>query len=387
VETILVRVTGPDQRGVSNALMGILSAGGATVQDIEQIVVRGRLNLELVVDVPEGRDVLKDILMLGWERNLDIDFDVVPSVPKLTLPSLVVSVVGDQLTPADLQQATAAIAKAGGNIERIRRLAKDPVWCYEFEVGGTDPDGLRAELMDAAAENPRFDVAVQKTGLYRRAQRLIVMDVDSTLIQSEMIDLLANEAGCGAECSEITELAMAGELDFEEALLKRVRLLEGQPEDILKAAFDHLELTPGAGRFVKTLQRLGYKVAIVSGGFTYFTERLKSDLGLDYSHANTLEIKNGTLTGNIIGAVVDRKAKASMMMLMAQQEGVALEQVVAIGDGANDLDMLASAGLGVAFCAKQVVREAASATLSIPHLDAILFLLGVRSEELELESE
>lgn len=367
--------------------MGILASGGASVQDIEQIVVRGRLNLELVVDVPEGRDVLKDILMLGWERNLDIDFDVVSSVPKLTLPSLVVSVVGDHLRPEDLQEATAAIARAGGNIERIRRLAKEPVWCYEFEVRGTDPDGLRAELIDAAAENPRFDVAIQKTGLYRRAQRLIVMDVDSTLIQNEMIDLLADEAGCGPECAAITESAMTGELDFEESLLKRVRLLEGQPESILKAAFDRLELTPGAGRFVKTLQRLGYKVAIVSGGFTYFTERLKSELGLDYSHANTLEIKNGMLTGNIIGAVVDRKAKASMMMLMAQQEGVALEQVVAIGDGANDLDMLTAAGLGVAFCAKPVVREAASATLSIPHLDAILFLLGVRSEELELDSE
>ena len=368
-------------------MMGILASGGATVQDIEQIVVRGRLNLELVVDVPEGRDVLKDILMLGWERNLDIDFDVVPAVPKLTLPSLVVSVVGDQLTPSDLQSATAAIAKAGGNIERIRRLAKEPVWCYEFEVRGSDPDGLRTQLIDAAAENPRFDVAIQRTGLSRRAQRLIVMDVDSTLIQNEMIDLLADEAGCGSECAALTEAAMAGQLDFEESLLARVQLLKGQPESILASAFDRLELTPGAGRFVKTLQRLGYKVAIVSGGFTYFTERLRSELGLDYAHANTLEIKNGLLTGKVIGAVVDRKSKASMMTLMAQQEGLALEQVVAIGDGANDLDMLSAAGLGVAFCAKQVVREAADATLSIPHLDAILFLLGVRSEELELDTD
>nr|WHW29294.1 putative phosphoserine phosphatase SerB [uncultured bacterium] len=367
--------------------MGILSAGGAAVQDIEQIVVRGRLNLELVVDVPEGRDVLKDILMLGWERGLDIDFDVVAAVPKLTLPALVVSIVGDTLTPLDLQLASAAIAKAGGNIERIRRLAKEPVWCYEFEVRGSDPDGLRAQLIDVAAENPRFDVAIQRTGLYRRAQRLIVMDVDSTLIQNEMIDLLADEAGFGPQCAAITERAMAGELDFEEALSARVSLLVGQPDSILQAAYDRLDLTPGAARFVKTLQRLGYKVAIVSGGFSYFTDRLKTELGLDYSHANTLEIRNGLLTGNLVGAVVDRKAKASMMMLMAQQEGVALEQVVAIGDGANDLDMLAAAGLGVAFCAKQVVREAASATLSIPHLDAILFLLGVRSEELELDSE
>ncbi len=382
-----MRVTGRDQPGVTASLMGILSGGGATVQDIEQIVVRGRLNLELVVDVPEGRDVLKDILMLGWERSLDIDFDVVEAVPKLTLPALVVSIVGDALTPLDLQLATAAIAKADGNIERIRRLAKEPVWCYEFEVRGSDPDGLRAQLLDVAAENPRFDVAIQKTGLYRRAQRLIVMDVDSTLIQNEMIDLLADQAGCGEECAEITERAMAGELDFEESLAQRVSLLAGQPQSILQAAYEQLELTPGAGRFVRTLQRLGYKVAIVSGGFSFFTDRLKIDLGLDYAHANTLEVRNGQLTGKVVGAVVDRKAKASMMMLMAQQEGVALEQVVAIGDGANDLDMLSAAGLGVAFCAKQVVRDAAKATLSIPHLDAILFLLGVRSEELELEQD
>ncbi len=384
-ETILVRITGPDQPGVTTALMGILSSAGATVQDIEQIVVRNRLNLELVIDVPSGRNVLKEVLLLGWERKLNIDFDVVERVPKLSLPSLVVSVVGDQLTPADLESATAAITKAGGNIERIRRLAKEPVWCYEFEVRGSDPDGLRAQLVDTASENPRFDVAIQKTGLSRRAQRLIVMDVDSTLIQNEMIDLLADEAGRGEECAAITSLAMEGQLDFEQSLRDRVALLAGQPEEILGKAYERLELTKGADTFVRTLQRLGFKVAIVSGGFNYFTNRLQRELGLSYAYANQLETKGGVLTGSLAGPIVDRQAKLSMMIAMAQQEGIALEQVVAIGDGANDLDMLAAAGLGVAFCAKRLVRQAADTTLSIPHLDAILFLLGVRSEELELE--
>jgi phosphoserine phosphatase len=217
----------------------------------------------------------------------------------------------------------------------------------------------------------------------RRAQRLIVLDVDSTLIQNEMIDLLADQAGVGAECAAITEQAMQGELDFEESLRARVSLLAGQPVEIIDAAYDLLELTTGAETFIRTLKRLGYKVAVVSGGFTSFTDRLRRELDIDYSHANTLEVRRGILTGELTGPIVDRAAKASLLTLMAQQEGIAAEQVVAVGDGANDLDMLSAAGLGVAFCAKSVVRQAADASLTTPHLDAVLFLLGVRREELE----
>ncbi len=383
VETILIRITGTDQPGITTAIMGILSTAGASVHDVEQMVVRGRLNLELVVDVPAGRDVLKEVLLLGWERNLDVDFEVVEDAPPTTLPSLVVSVLGAELSPADLEVVTAAIAKAGGNIERIQRLAKTPVWCYEFEVHGGDAHAMRTQLIDTAAESPRFDVAIQRTGLARRAQRLIVLDVDSTLIQNEMVDLLAEQAGMGAECAEITARAMAGELDFEESLRARVRLLAGQPTEIIDLAYERLQLTAGAETFIRTLKRLGYKVAIVSGGFTSFTDRLRRRLDVDYSHANTLEARRGILTGELTGPIVDRNTKAALLVALAQQEGVSLEQVVAVGDGANDLDMLSSAGLGVAFCAKEVVREAADATLSIPHLDAVLFLLGVRREEVE----
>lgn len=385
-ETILIRISGPDQTGITSSVMAILANAQASVQDIEQIVVRGRLTLELVVDVPPGENVLKDVLLIGWEKGLDVDFEVVHSIPVPSLPSLVVSVIGPELGPQDLAQVTAAIAKANGNIERIKRLARTPVWCYEFEVHGGHLDEMRALLVDTAADNPRFDVAVQRSGLRRRAQRLIILDVDSTLIQNEMIDLLADQAGVGEQCAAITESAMQGELDFEESLRERVSLLAGQPVEIIDRAYERLELTKGANTFISTLKHLGYKVAIVSGGFTSFTRLLSDRLDLDYSKANTLEVRRGILTGKIDGPVVDRAAKAKFLREIATIEGIALEQVVAVGDGANDLDMLSTAGLGVAFCAKQVVREAADTTLSTPHLDAVLFMLGVRREELVAEN-
>jgi len=249
-------------------------------------------------------------------------------------------------------------------------------------VSGGDPATLRTELAVEAAEQ-HVDVAVQPAGLYRRAKRLICMDVDSTLVAGEVIELLAGHVGCEAEVAAITERAMAGELDFEQSLRQRVALLEGLPIGTLEHVRDHLVLTPGAQTVVRTLKRLGYVLAVVSGGFTQITDSLQAGLGLDYAHANTLEVVDGRLTGRLIGPVVDRAAKAALLKSFAAAAGVPLSQTVAVGDGANDLDMLAAAGLGIAFNAKPVVRRAADTAVSVPYLDAILFLLGITREEIE----
>ena len=213
-QTISIRITGEDQPGVTSAAMEVLGHAEARIHDVEQMVVRGRLNLEIIADVPQGREVLRELLFLGWERRLHVDFDVAADARPSTGPALIVTAIGAELTPNDLQSVTSAIAKSGGNIERIQRLAKEPVSCYEFEVSGADPTGIRLQLLDAAAENPHVDVAVQRAGLARRAQRLVELDVDSTLIQNEMIDLLAAEAGVTQDVSDLTEAAMHGEIDF-----------------------------------------------------------------------------------------------------------------------------------------------------------------------------
>ena len=276
-----------------------------------------------------------------------------------------------------------AVAAGGANIERIARLARYPVWSYELLVSGGDPTEIRTSLLTAGAAHRGVEVAVQAEGLSRRAQRLVVIDVDSTLIQDEVIDMVAEAAGVGEEVAVLTERAMAGELDYEASLRQRVRLLAGTDASVLERVAERVRLTPGAATFIRTLQRLGFATAAVSGGFLEVVEPLRRRLGIDHAHANSLEVVDGRLTGELVGEVVDRAGKARLLERIAVDEGVPLEQVVAIGDGANDVDMLAVAGLGIAFNARPVVKEAADATLSVPYLDAVLFLLGVRREEIE----
>ncbi len=380
--TILVRVSGPDGPGITAGLMRVLDGAGADVHDVEQVVVRRRLTLALVVDVPEGHDVLKELLLFAWERGVGIDFEVIEDRPTSRPTGHVVTVMAAEVTPAQLGAVAEAIAGAGGNIDRIVRLARRPVWAYELAVGGGDADAMRTALVTASAEH-RVDVAVQRSGLGRRATRLVVMDLDSTLIRDEVIDLLAEAAGCLDEVAVITRRAMAGELDFEAALRARIALLAGMPVEVVHDVRDRVRLTPGARTFVRTLRRLGYKLAVISGGFDIVVDAVAADLGLDHACANVLEVRDGRVTGEVAGPIVDRPAKARLLEHIAAQENILLEQTVAIGDGANDIDMLATAGLGIAFNAKPVVREVADTSVSVPYLDAILFLLGVPSDEVD----
>ena len=377
-QTVVVRVTGPDQPGVTAGLMGVLTEAGADVSDIEQIVICGQLNLGLAVEVPGGRDLLKELLLFGWERGMTIDFDFVPEpAGESDLPGTVVTLLGPVLNPTEIGAAANAIADAGANIDRITRLSSFPVMSYELLVRNGDPQELRASLMLAASQHVNMDVAVQPEGIGRRAKRLIVLDVDSTIIQDEVIELLAAEAGTIDVVKKLTKEAMEGTIDFESSLRERVGHLKGIDQDDVARALGQMRYTPGTRTFVRTLKRLGYSVALVSGGFTVFTDRIAEDLKLDHCHANVLEFNDGKLTGELVGPVVDRERKAAYLREVADLTGVPLSQTVAVGDGANDLDMLSEAGLSIAFNAKPIVSEAADTAVSVPYLDAILFVLGI----------
>ena len=380
-DTILVRVTGPDRPGITARLMQVLASAGAGMHDVEQILIRGRLTLSLIITVPEGQDLIKDLLLFGWEQKMEVDFEVVTSSPSERSLGLVVTLLGHDVTPAQFGAIATEVAKHGGNIDRIVRLARKPVMAYELLISGDDLRGLQDSLLQLGA-GLDCDVAVNREGLSRRAKHLIVFDVDSTLIQDEVIDLIADEVGCRAEVAAVTERAMAGELDFTESLIERVKLLEGLDTAAFETVRQKVRLTPGARTFIGTLQRMGYRTAIVSGGFTMVTDWLASDLGIDHAVANRLEVVDGKTTGRVIGKIIDRKGKAEALERIAAEEGIPVDQVVAVGDGANDLDMLNAAGLGVAFNAKAVVQEAADAAVNVPYLDALLFILGVRSEDI-----
>ncbi len=288
--------------------------------------------------------------------------------------------------PGALAMIATQTSANGGNIDRIERLAAYPVTALELDVSGADPDLLRAQLTETAVA-AGVDIAVQRTGLHRRAKRLVVMDVDSTLIQGEVIEMLAAHAGCEAEVREITLAAMRGEVDFEESLRSRVQLLAGTPTSAVGEVRRSIALAPGARTLVRTLKRLGIQIGIVSGGFSQVVDALVEDLGLDFGAANTLEISDDRLTGRLVGPIVDRAGKAMALRTFAAAARVPLSQTVAIGDGANDLDMLSTAGLGVAFNAKPLVRRAADTSVSVPYLDSVLFLLGITREEIDAADE
>jgi len=356
------------------------------VTDVEQVVIRGRLILGVLLSYARGTDIGK-VWTAAEKVATDLDMEVEVSTARdrdapRRRGRLHVTVLGNPLRPAAMAGIAGRIAAAGANIDRIERLARYPVTCIEMDVSGADPEALRGALAAEAAAQ-QVDVAVQPSGLHRRAKRLIVMDVDSTLIQGEVIELLAEQAGCLDEVAKVTEAAMRGELDFEGSLRERVALLAGLDASCLEEVRRKIRLAAGARTMVRTLKRLDYKFAIVSGGFTQITDSLVEELGIDYSAANTLEICDGKLTGRLVGPIIDRAGKARALEDFARRAGVPISQTVAIGDGANDLDMLQAAGLGVAYNAKPVVRQAADTAVNVPYLDTILFLLGISRDEIE----
>ncbi len=382
-DPLLVTVTGPDHPGVTSGLFEVLDGLGARLLDLEQVVVRDRLLLGVLVASDRPDEQVRAALA-ARARHLGVEVTLrrVPEAEEVTVPRHHVTVLAQRLDAATVSRVARTLTGAGANIERIERLSAYPVTCYELLVAGGDPDRLRNELSLVAAR-AQVDVAVQPAGLYRRAKRLVVLDVDSTLVQGEVIEMLAERAGHGAAVAEVTASAMRGELDFAESLTRRVALLEGLDAAVLAEVAAGLRLTPGARTLVRTLKRLGYTVGVVSGGFTQVVDRLVDDLGLDFAAANLLEVADGRLTGRVSGPVVDRAGKAEALERFAAAAGVPLSQTVAVGDGANDLDMLSRAGLGIAFNAKPVVREAADTAVNVPYLDAILFLLGITRAEVE----
>lgn len=383
-DTLLITLTGHDRPGVTSALFETLAHAGVQVVDIEQIVLRGRLILGVLVTAPRDwkglrRAVRATAAAVGME--VEVERGTGDSQSRRGGRAHV-TVIGMPLRAAAFGAVAGRIADCGANIDRIERMARYPVTAIDLHVSGADPGKLR-ELLAAEAARQRIDVAVQPASLLRRAMRLIVMDVDSTLIRGEVIDMLAERAGCAAEVAAVTEAAMRGELDFEESLRARVQTLAGLPAAVLDEVYDSIELTPGARTLIRTLRRLGYRFALVSGGFTQITDRLAAELGIHYAKANELEIEAGVLTGRIVGDVVDRAGKAAALREFARQLELPVAATIAIGDGANDLDMLRAAGLGIAYNAKPAVRDAADTSVTVPYLDPIIYLLGISREEVE----
>jgi len=387
----LLTVTGPDRPGVTAALFAALdqaAVGPVEVTDVEQVVVHGQLALGVVVrGGAGGTRSLADLLgptaadvAARTGMQVTVEATAQAAAPQERTVRHHVIVLGQPVPPAAVAGAARAIAGVGGNIEAIRRLSDYPVISFELTVSGAASTELRTALGAVAAETGT-DIAVEQTGLARRSKRLIVLDVDSTLVRGEVIDELAARAGRAAEVARITAAAMNGELDFEESLRARVAVLAGLSVSVLDEVREHLVLTPGARTLIRTLQRLGFRCGIVSGGFTQITDPLAAELGLDFAAANTLEVADGRLTGGLVGEVVDRAGKARALARFAGEHGIPLEQTVAVGDGANDLDMLNAAGLGIAFNAKPMVREQAHAALNQPYLDAVLQVLGFTRDD------
>jgi phosphoserine phosphatase len=402
-ESVLINITGVDRPGLTAAITGVLAQGGVSILDIGQAVIHDTLSFGILVEIPDteqGKSVLKDILFKGYELDQQVRFTPVSEedyqqwVGNQGKKRHIVTLLTRKVTAGQLQAVSSITAKYGLNIDHIDRLsgrmpldtpADQGKGCIEFSVRGeaADPQALRAEFLSVAQEL-NVDIAFQEDSLFRRNRRLAVFDMDSTLIEAEVIDELAKAAGVGDQVSAITERAMAGELDFRASFKERLALLKGLDVSVLDSIGASLRLTEGAETLFAELKRLGYKTAILSGGFTYFAKQLQAKLGIDYVFANELEVVDGKVTGVAVEPIVDAQRKADLLKELAHKEGLRLEQTIAVGDGANDLPMLAIAGLGVAFRAKPLVKQSAKQAISTLGLDGVLYLLGFRDRDGQL---
>ena len=387
--SVLITVTGVDQPGVTSALFEVLSRHGVELLNVEQVVIRGRLTLGVLLCCPPevvDAGVLRDDVESAIRGvGLDVSIERSDDVPIIREPSThTIFVLGRPITARAFGAVAREVAALGVNIDLIRGVSDYPVTGLELRVSvPPGADGPLRNALTRVAADEHVDIAVEEYSLERRAKRLVVFDVDSTLVQGEVIEMLAAHAGAQGKVAAITEAAMRGELDFAQSLQQRVATLAGLPATVVDEVADQLELMPGARTTLRTLRRLGFRCGVVSGGFRRIIEPLAEELMLDYVAANELEIVDGTLTGRVVGPIIDRAGKAEALREFAAQAGVPMEQTVAVGDGANDIDMLAAAGLGVAFNAKPALREVADASLSHPYLDTVLFLLGVTRGEIE----
>ena len=401
-EIILIQVSGNDRPGLTAAFTGILARYRLNVLDIGQAVIHDTLSLGILVETPpdaESSSVLKDLLFEAHKLNINVRFRPIDEdryeewVAGQGKDRHIITLLARKITAEQLADVTTTVANNGLNIDSIARLSgrvhlegealnQDSRACIEISVRGEPDDGeaMRAAFLSIANER-NLDIAFQRDSAYRRNRRLVVFDMDSTLIRSVVIDELATEAGVGEQVADITEQAMRGELDFNESFRARVALLKGLDEGALERVRERIQLTEGAERLVSTLRALGYRTAILSGGFTWFGQWLQQLLGIDYVHANELEIENGQVTGRVVGQIVNGQRKADLLKDIATQEGISLEQVIAVGDGANDLPMLGEAGLGIAFRAKPLVKQNAEQAISTLGLDGILYLIGVRDKD------
>lgn len=401
-DLMLLHIFGADRPGITSSVASLLAQYGVDILDMGQAVIHDALSLGMLIRIPEGGEaaaVVKDLLYQAHEMGISCKFTPVSSedytqwVDAAGKPRWIVSLLGRTISATQVAAVARVLTDNGLNIQSVNRLTGRPPLddadphrpaCIEFSVRG-NPGDVRAMRMAflAIAADMGVDIALQEDNAFRRNRRLVAFDMDSTLIRVEVIDELAKAWGVGEKVSAITESAMRGELDFRQSLARRLSLLKGMPAEMLEKVAEHIPLNDGAEKLVRNLKRFGYKTAVISGGFTFFGEKLQAKLGIDYVHANKLAITDGKLTGEVDGEIVDAQRKAELLQAIALKENISLKQTIAVGDGANDLPMLNLAGLGIAFRAKPVVKEGAGHAISTLGLDAVLYLLGFRDRDME----